>query len=80
MKIPKEYKLIAVSVLLGTGEAEARAYFHPSEKKVIFTIFDPSTGFSGKIGPLEPRVIPTLEHIFKDVGDMKGKPLAYIEE
>jgi hypothetical protein len=78
--IPKGYRLVAVSALPGTGGTEAKAYFSPDTKKVFFVLIDPPTESEIPFGPMETRTLDTLVNVFKDILEMKGKPLTYLEE
>lgn len=77
---PKGFKLIALSELPGTGGVQAKIYFNPDAKKVWILVIDPASNSELPFGPIAARCLSTLNNAIKDVMEMSGKPLMYIEE
>lgn len=78
--VPKGHKLIALSELPGTGGVIGKAYYNPERKTVFFVIIDPVTDSEFPFGPMETRVLKTMDNVVKDIIEMGDKPVHYIEE
>lgn len=75
--IPKGYKLIASSELPGTGNVIASAYYNEEVERIYFTLSDPITGDKFAFGPVQKRVLTTLQNVLNDVVAMKD--VRYLE-
>jgi len=78
--VPKGHRLIAVSELPGMGGVVAKAYYNAERKRVFIVIVDPVTDTEFALGPMETRVLKTLDNVIKDLIEMGDKPVSYIEE
>lgn len=78
--VPTGFRLVALSELPGTGSVVGKAYYHEDRKSVFFVVIDPVTGSEFPIGPMEMRVLKTLDNVIKDMLEMGNRPVTYIEE
>jgi len=77
--VPKGYRLISLSELPGTGSIVGKIYYNDEVKKMYLVLIDPA-GFEGGFGPFPPRAVSTILNVLTDANDMRGKPVAYLEE
>ena len=77
--IPKGFKLVAQTECPGTGGAVGKAYHKPETKLFYFTLEDPVGETEHAMGPVDFRLLSTLDITLRDILDMKGQPLIYLE-
>jgi hypothetical protein len=78
--IPNGFRLVALSEMPGTGSVAAKAFYNADRNQVFFVVVDPSTESEFALGPMETRVLKSLDNVIKDILEMSGRPLAYIDE